>query len=220
MNPNCFVDVTDLGAIDVQRGRDHGIPLYNDLRRAYGLRPVRSFTDITGESTDQLPPGLTINSPSILDFTKLLDDQGNVIPLGSDNAQEDAVVGVRRSTLASRLKAIYGDVNKVDAFVGMVSEKHVPGTEFGPLQLAMWTKQFAALRDGDRFFYANDPVLDQIQRQYGVTYKVTLSQLIKLDTGVQLRPDVFLLADNQPTVHDRLLHGQHRTHPPRAYGRP
>ena len=220
VNPNCFVDVTDLGAIDVQRGRDHGIPLYNDLRRAYGLRPVRSFTDITGESTDQLPPGLTINSPSILDFTKLLDDQGNVIPLGSDNAQEDAVVGVRRSTLASRLKAIYGDVNKVDAFVGMVSEKHVPGTEFGPLQLAMWTKQFAALRDGDRFFYANDPVLDQIQRQYGVTYKVTLSQLIKLDTGVQLQPDVFLLADNQPTVHDRLLHGQHRTHPPRAYGRP
>ena len=164
IDPNCFMDVTDLGAIDVQRGRDHGIPLYNDLRRAYGLRPVRSFTDITGESTDQLPPGLTINSPSILDFTKLLDDQGNVIPLGSDNAQEDAVVGVRRSTLASRLKAIYGDVNKVDAFVGMVSEKHVPGTEFGPLQLAMWTKQFAALRDGDRFFYANDPVLDQIQR--------------------------------------------------------
>ena len=41
----------------------------------------------------------------------------------------------------------------------MVSEKHVPGTEFGALQLAMWKKQFAALRDGDRFFYANDPVL-------------------------------------------------------------
>jgi hypothetical protein len=214
------MDVSDLGAIDVQRGRDHGIPLYNDLRRAYGLRPVRSFTDITGESTDQLPPGLTINSPSILDFVKLLDDKGNVIPLGSDNAQEDAVVGIRRSTLASRLKAIYGDVNKVDAFVGMVSEKHVPGTEFGPLQLAMWTKQFAALRDGDRFFYANDPVLDQIQRQYGVTYKVTLSQLIKLDTGVQLQPDVFALADDQPTVHDRLLHGKRRAHPPRAYGRP
>ena len=220
IDPNCFMDVSDLGAIDVQRGRDHGIPLYNDLRRAYGLRPARSFTDITGESTDQLPPGLTINSPSILDFTKLLDAQGNVIPLGSDAAQEDAVVGVRRSTLASRLKAIYGDVNKVDAFVGMVSEKHVPGTEFGPLQLAMWTKQFAALRDGDRFFYANDPVLAQIEHDYGVTYKVTLSQLIKLDAGVQLQPDVFLLADNQPTVHDRLVHGTRRAHPPRAYGRP
>ena len=80
IDPNCFTDVSDLGAIDVQRGRDHGIPCYNDLRRAYGLPPVRSFTDITGESTDQLPPGLTINSPSILDFVKLLDDKGNVDP--------------------------------------------------------------------------------------------------------------------------------------------
>ena len=220
IDPNCFQDVSDLGAIDIQRGRDHGIPYYNDLRRAYGLRPVRSFTDITGESTDQLPPGLTINSPSILDFVKLLDDQGNVIPLGSDNAQEDAVVGIRRSTLAARLKAIYGDVNKVDAFVGMVSEKHVPGTEFGELQLAMWTKQFAALRDGDRFFYANDPVLAQIQHDYGVTYRVTLSQLIKLDTGVTLQPNVFKLASNQPTVHDRNMHGHRRAHPPRAFGFP
>ena len=88
-------------------------------------------------------------------------------------------------------------MNKVDAFVGMVSEKHVPGTEFGPLQLAMWTRQFTALRDGDRFFYANDPVLDQIQHDYGITYKVTLSQLIKIDAGVTLQPDVFKLASAQ-----------------------
>ena len=105
------------------------------------------------------PPGLTINSPGILDFTKLTDINGNVIPLGSDAAQEDAVNGVRRTTLAARLKAIYGSVDKVDAFVGMVSEPHVRGTEFGPLQLAIWAKQFAASRDGDRFFYAVDPTL-------------------------------------------------------------
>ncbi len=194
VNPDCFNDVSDLGAIDVQRGRDHGIPSYNDLRRAYGLQPVHSFTQITGESTDQLPRGLTINSPAILDFVKLFDINGNPLPLGN---QEDAVVGIRRSTLAARLKAIYGDVNKVDAFVGMVSEKHVPGTEFGPLQLAMWTKQFAALRDGDRFFYANDPVLDQIRRIFGVDYRVPLSQLIKLDAGESLQRNVFKLPSLQ-----------------------
>ena len=221
INPNCFLDVSDLGAIDVQRGRDHGIPYYNDLRNAYGLPPVRSFTDITGESTDQFPKGLTINTPGILDFVKLFDINGNPIVLGSDDAQEDATVGVRRTTLAARLKAIYGDVNKVDAFTGMVSERHVPGTEFGPLQLAMWTKQFAALRDGDRFFYANDPVLNQIQHDYGVTYKVSLSQLLATDAGVTVQANAFKLPGAPvTTVHTRNLHGHQRPHQPRAFGAP
>ena len=67
------------------------------------------------------------------------------------------MVGIRRTTLASRLKAIYGSVDKLDAFVGMVSERHVRGTEFGELQLAIWKQQFTALRDGDRFFYRTIP---------------------------------------------------------------
>jgi hypothetical protein len=222
ISPNCFTDVSDLGAIDVQRGRDHGMPLYNDMRRAYGLPPVHSFTEITGESTDQFPKGLTINTPGILDFTALYDINGKPIALGSDAAQEDAVVGVRRTTLAARLKAIYGSVDKVDAFVGMVSEKHVPGTEFGPLQLAMWTKQFAALRDGDRFFYANDPALDAIRRAYGIDYRVTLSQLLKLDAGESLQANVFKLPTLQArrSTFDSRLHGRPRSHPPMAFGRP
>jgi hypothetical protein len=40
----------------------------------------------------------------------------------------------------------------MDAFVGMSAEKHVAGSEFGPLQLAMWKREFENLRDGDRFF--------------------------------------------------------------------
>ena len=66
-----------------------------------------------------------------MDFVKLFDSAGNPIALGSPDAQEDAVTGIRRTTLAARLKAIYGTVDKVDAFVGMVSEPHVAGTEFG-----------------------------------------------------------------------------------------
>ena len=194
VNPDCFTDISDLGVDDVMRGRDHGMPTYNEMRKAYGLQPVTSFTQITGESTDQLPAGMTINDPHILDFVQLRDIHGNVIDPSSPDAQEDAVTGVRRSTLASRLKAIYGNVNNVDAFVGMASEPHVSGTEFGELQLALWTKQFTALRDGDRFFYRNDPVLPEIHRRFGITYKHTLAKLIALNTEVahsSLQSNVF-----------------------------
>ena len=191
VNPNCFTDISDLGVDDVIRGRDHGMPTYNEMRKAYGLKPVTSFTQITGESTDQLPAGMTINDPHILDFVQLRDIHGNVIDPSSPDAQEDAVTGVRRSTLASRLKAIYGNVNDVDTFVGMVSEPHVRGTEFGPLQLAMWKEQFTRLRDGDRFFYLNDPSLDVIARRYGVSYRHSLSDIIRLDSGTPVGRDVF-----------------------------
>ena len=38
IDPDCFTGVVDLGAIDIERGRDHGMPTYNELRQAYGLR--------------------------------------------------------------------------------------------------------------------------------------------------------------------------------------
>jgi Animal haem peroxidase len=201
ISPSCFVGVSDLGALDVQRGRDHGMPSYNELRRAYGLAPARSFTDITHESTDRFPYAPEIdakdplNDPDILEFVRLEDDDGNVIEVGSDEAGEDVVVGVRRTTLAARLKAIYGTVDKVDAFVGMLSEPHVPGSELGPLQLAIWKRQFETLRDGDRFFYANDPLLQKIEQAYGITYRHTLAELIKLNVSATVADDVFVAVD-------------------------
>jgi hypothetical protein len=203
ISPNCFVGVSDLGALDVQRGRDHGMPFYNDLRRAYGLAPARSFTDITHESTDSFPsdPEIDANDPmddpDILDFVRLEDDQGNPIEVGSEEAGEDAVVGVRRTTLAARLKALYGNVDRVDAFVGMLAEPHVAGSELGPLQLAIWKRQFEALRDGDRFYYTNDPVLTQIEQAYGITYRHTLAELIRLNVHANVEDDVFVAPDEE-----------------------
>jgi len=89
---------------------------------------------------------------------------------------------------------VSGGQDNVEAFVGAFSEPHVAGSEMGELNLAIWRKQFAALRDGDRFFYANDPVLTTIKQKYGITYQRTLGQLISLNTDVpagQLPANVF-----------------------------
>lgn len=188
---SCYEAVVDLAAIDIQRGRDHGLPRYNDLRRALGLSEMRSFTEITGEATDAFGAAFgsdPINDPAILNWRSLHDFRGRPIPVGDRSRR--AVRGVRASTLAARLKAIYGSVERIDAFVGMLSERHVQGSEFGELQLELWRRQFEALRDGDRFFYAGDPELERIRRAYGIEHRVTLGELIVRNSDV-LASDLF-----------------------------
>ncbi|MET0236118.1 MAG: peroxidase family protein [Kibdelosporangium sp.] len=178
--------IFDVTSIDVERGRDHGMPSYQQLRAAYGLAPKASFHAITGESGESFPadpeltPGNEINDPDSLDFVRLRDSAGRVVPAGS----QQAVTGERRTPLAARLKAIYGNVDGMDAFTGMVAEPPLPGREFGELQTAIWQRQFEALRDGDRFFYGNDPVLSTIRHHYGVDYRQNLGDVIARNTDV------------------------------------
>lgn len=40
----------DLGAIDLYRDRERGVPPYNQLRRELGLKPIRSFDDLTDDA--------------------------------------------------------------------------------------------------------------------------------------------------------------------------
>ncbi|MGJ8662752.1 MAG: peroxidase family protein [Marinicella sp.] len=43
----------DLASLNIQRGRDHGLPTYNVVREAYGLAPKISFADITSDADKQ-----------------------------------------------------------------------------------------------------------------------------------------------------------------------
>lgn len=200
--------VVDLGAIDLQRGRDHGIASYNDLRRAYGLPPRTSFTAITGEPSESFPadplltPGNEINDFDSLDFTSITNLFGSdAAPV---NARDDtaAVAYTRRTPLAARLKGVYGSVDKVDAFAGMLSEPHLPGSQFGELQQAIWARQFQQLRDGDRFFYGNQgDALDNIRKAYGIDYRQTLGDIIAANTDIprsQMPGNVFFVDGQVP----------------------
>jgi len=39
----------DLGAVDILRAREHGVPRYNEFRRQLLLKPIRSFRDLTDD---------------------------------------------------------------------------------------------------------------------------------------------------------------------------
>ncbi len=59
--------------------------------------------------------------------------------------------------LASKLKFLYGNVDNIDAWIGLLAEDHVENTIFGETLLQIMKDQFLRLRDGDRFYYENDP---------------------------------------------------------------
>ena len=102
---------------------------------ATGLPRITAFTALTGETSEHFPTDdplvdtfVPIDDPDFLDFVELRDDEGRLIEPGSEAADGEAVTGVRRTPLAARLKAIYGEVDRVDAFVGMVSEPQLPSS--------------------------------------------------------------------------------------------
>ncbi len=213
VDPACFRGVVDLGAIDIERGRDHGMPSYNQLRQAYGLPAKTSFAAIVGSQGESFPadpeltPGNEINDPDSLDFTELFDRNGAPIALDSEVASAQAVNAKRRTGLAARLRAVYGSVDRVDAFMGMIAEPRVGGSELGELQQAIWAKQFQALRDGDRFFYGNDPGLAAIRTAYGIDFRHSLSEIIAANTDIpadELSATVFTIPD-EPLEPSRIL---------------
>lgn len=59
----------------------------------------------------------------------------------------------RNLALQNKLQTVYGTPDKVEAWIGLLSEDHVRGSSLGPTMLTIWLTEFERLRDGDRFFY-------------------------------------------------------------------
>ncbi|MCM2369003.1 peroxidase family protein [Aporhodopirellula aestuarii] len=133
----------DLVALNIQRGRDHGLSDYNSTRVAYGLDPVESFADITS----------------------------NV-------------------SLQEKLAGLYGDVNNIDLWVGLMAEDHVDGASVGELTGTIIADQFERTRDGDRFYYEN--VFSGADLKF--INSTTLADVIERNTEVEgLQENVFFL---------------------------
>lgn len=133
----------DLGSLNIQRGRDHGLPDYNTVRRYYTGRGARTFADIT------------TNKP-----------------------------------LADSLKVLYGSVDNIDLWVGLLAEDHLSNKSVGNTMHEILRIQFEKLRDGDYYFYRGDPYLPaNIRDQIRLT---TFADVIKRNTTLtNLQKNVF-----------------------------
>ena len=130
----------DLASININRGRERGIPDFNSLREAIGLQPYTFFSQLNSDAQV---------------FTRLL--------------------------------ATYTDINELDAWVGMLAEEPMEGALFGSTIMEIMHRQFLALRDGDRFYYENDPILSETEKAF--IRKIRFHDLIMKNTGITLMQD-------------------------------
>ncbi|KAJ7341754.1 hypothetical protein JRQ81_006605 [Phrynocephalus forsythii] len=138
----------DLASLDLQRGRDHGLPGYNDWRE---------FCDL----------------PRLMTESELRTAIGN-------------------RQVVSKILELYGNPNNIDVWLGGIVEDFLPDARTGPLFACIIGKQMKALRDGDRFWWENDNVFTEPQRNE--LRKYSLSRLICDNTGLHEAPlDAFLL---------------------------
>ena len=134
----------DLCAIDIQRGRDHGVPDYAAMREAFGLNEISNYSQITSDSE-----------------------------------------------VANNLAQAYGndDPGHIDPLIGMLAEDHLPDSALGETMDALIRDQFTRLRDGDPFYYENDPELDGVESELAET---KLSHVILRNTEIEsLQCNVF-----------------------------
>ncbi len=133
----------DLAAINIERGRERGLPDYNTIRTEFGLDPLTSFTEMS--------------SDPLMNLT---------------------------------MEFVYGDINKIDPWVGMLSENHMPDALFGKTAMTIIEQQFMALRDGDRFYYEADPGISPQEIQF--IKNTRLADVIRRNTPVTIvQDDIF-----------------------------
>lgn len=70
----------DLASLNIQRGRDHGLPSYNDVRQSLGLPEIQSFSDIS--ASEEVQQRLSSIYPNV-----------NVIDLWVGGLAEDPMPG-------------------------------------------------------------------------------------------------------------------------------
>lgn len=102
-----------------------------------------------------------------------------------------------------QLKSLYGNVNNIDPWVGMLAEDLLPRSSVGPTIAAIIKDQFERLRDGDRFYYENQFTPDEVD----ILNNSRLSAIVRHNTDTYSIQDNAFSLINYGTDRDDVLKG-------------
>jgi len=100
--------------------------------------------------------------------------------------------------LTDALRFLYGNVDNIDPWVGMLAEPHLPGMMFGELLYTILYRQFLSLRDGDRYYFMNDGSFSPEEKT--LIASTRLKDIIERNTSIKgLQDGVFFIPEQEET---------------------
>ncbi len=145
-----------------------------------------------------------VESGGAIDLATLNIERGRDLGLGTLNdtrvalglaAYTDFAEITADTATAAAMKQAFGTVDKVDLWTGGLAEDHVDDSFVGPTFGKIIADQFAALRDGDRFWYQNH---DFDADTLAAIQTTSLSDLIKRNTETDyFQSDAFVFVERR-----------------------
>ena len=90
------------------------------------------------------------------------------------------------------LEDLYGDINEIDSWVGFLCEEPMPNSILGETLTLILSEQFQRLRDGDRFYFENDPALTEEEKD--MIRNTRMKDVIRRNTIIPVMQDNVFLA--------------------------
>ncbi|GAU98547.1 hypothetical protein RvY_09677-2 [Ramazzottius varieornatus] len=168
----------DLLAISVQRGRDHGLGTYNDVREACGYGRARTFEGLG----DFIP-------------------EKNIFLLRSLYRSVEDIVSGSLSRHGSELKILTLITCSQDLIVGGLLEDTVrEDASVGSTFACLIATEFRTKRFSDRFWHERSHQFSQSQLNY--LRRIKMSQIVCLTTGIRhvAAQSFLVVSDNNPLV--------------------
>lgn len=101
-------------------------------------------------------------------------------------------------SLSALLEATYGNINDIDPWIGFMSEDHMTNAIMGETMEQLLRMQFSFLRNGDRYYYENDPSFTQ--SEITSIKNTKLSEVLIRNTEIETMQENVFIAEPRGTL--------------------